>query len=94
MKKHKIILVVLFLTVFSLGLTRLVISNSMSTSGTILAKIDDDTTSYETENVVLAEKVLTLSSFSNISERADQLGFQPKETVFSITGVLPIAIKQ
>jgi len=94
MKKHKIILGTLFLTVLSLGLTRLIISNSISTSGTVLAKINDDISNYETENAVLAERVLNLSSFSNISEKADKLGFQPKEAVFSITNILPIAIKQ
>lgn len=94
MKKHKIILYILFLIVFSLGMTRLIISNSISTSGTVLGRINEDIKRYETENVVLFEKVLDLSSFSNIYKKADQLGFQSKKTAFSITSVLPIAIKQ
>lgn len=94
MKKHKIILYILFFVVLSLGMTRLIISNGMSTSGNLLAQTNDDIKRIETENVVLFEKVLNLSSFLNISEKADKLGFQPKKTAFSITTVLPIAIKQ
>jgi len=94
MKKHKIILTVLLLTVFSLGVTRLVICNSMAISGTLLGKINDEIKNYETQNFLLSEKVLDLSSFINISKKADKLGFQPKKTAYSITDTLPIALKQ
>jgi cell division protein FtsL len=94
MQKHKLILLILILAVFSLGAVRLVICNSMSTSGTFLGKINDQIKHYETENAVLGEKVLNLSSFLNISKKADRLGFQPKKTAFSITNTLPIALKQ
>ncbi|OGH05994.1 MAG: hypothetical protein A2W22_03660 [Candidatus Levybacteria bacterium RBG_16_35_11] len=93
MKNHKIILYILIFTALSLGLTRLIISNNMSTSGTVLGKVSEELSKYQTENLLLSEKVLNLSSFLNISKKADKLGFQPKKTAYSITSVLPIAVK-
>jgi cell division protein FtsL len=94
MKKHKLLIYILLIIAFVLGGVRLVISNSMTTSGTVLSQINDEIDSYYTENVILAEKVLDLSSFSNIIQKADKLGFQQKKTAYSITSSLPIALKQ
>lgn len=93
MKKHKILLYALFAIVFFLGVTQLVVSNSMSTSGTFLGKVNDELSRFETENLLLSEKILNFSSFLNISQKADKLGFEPKKTAYSVTSVLPIAKK-
>jgi cell division protein FtsL len=94
MKKHRIFLFFLILIFFSLAIVRLVVCNNISTSGTVLGRVNEETLKYETENTMISEKVLHLSSFSVIYEKADKLGFQSKKTAFTVANSLPIALKQ
>ena len=73
---------------------RMVVSNSISTSGTQLGDMNEQISKYETENSILSEKVLNLSSLTNVYEKAEKLGFLSEKTTFSITNSLPVAIKQ
>ena len=94
MKKHKFLLFFLIFTVITLGLVKIIISNGMTTSGTVLGQLNEKVTNYQVENTLLAEKVLNYTSFDNISLKADKLGFVNKKISMSLTSVLPIAIKQ
>jgi len=91
---YKKIVVFLFLILILLGIGRMAVSNNISTSGTVLGELNEQINNYKTENLILSEKVLDLSSLAKISEKAEKLGFVESENAFSITNSLPVAIKQ
>lgn len=72
-------------------LVRAVISNTISTSGIALGKTQDELMAYKRENIILREKILTLSSLSNISSKAGQIGFIGSKSSFALSKTHPIA---
>jgi len=75
MKKHNLILTILILAALSLAVVRVVISNTMATSGLALDRINEQITLYKTQNEVLEEKYLVLSSLTFLATEAARLGF-------------------
>lgn len=75
MKKSNLILTILVIVVLGLGVVRVVISNTMATSGLALDRVNEQINTYKTQNEVLEEKYLVLSSLTFLASEAAKLGF-------------------
>ncbi len=93
MKKPGLILIFLIGLIIVLSVVKVVLYNRLSTSGVFVGKIEEEINIYKTQNTILSEKLLSLSSLENISTKATKLGFV-KEYSSMILGSLPLAIKQ
>lgn len=91
MKKPAFLLTILIFIIVGLLVVRAVISNTISTSGVALGKTQDELVKYKTENTILREKILSLSSLTNISSKAGQIGFVGSKSSLAIRKTLPIA---
>ena len=80
--------------IISLSLTRVIVSNNLSTVGITLLKLENKLNSYKIENTNLRERLLNFTSLSYISSESSQLGFVENKTNFTLTKPLPLAIKQ
>lgn len=94
MKKPIFIITAIVLTIVVLSVVRVVVSNSISTGGIALDKIEEDLSSYKTQNAILKEKLLTITSLDYISSKASMLGFTMDKSSFTLNKPLPLAIKQ
>lgn len=94
MKKPIIILTILIFMIITLFGVRAYVSNRLSTSGVELGYVKDEINKYKTENIILSEKVNSLSSLSNISSAAVKLGFSESKSNYALTKAKPIALKQ
>ncbi len=81
----------LIVSVILLALVRVVVSNRISTSGVFLGKLNDETISLRVENDLLEERLLAMSSLTNIASEAAKLGFNEKRDNFVLSQPLPIA---
>lgn len=94
MKKPAFLIFSLSLAIIVLSVVRIFISNNISTSGIVLGKMQKQIESYELENSLLAEKLFSQSSLTNIAQKAYDLGYQEQKSELVITNKLPVAIKQ
>ncbi len=94
MKKPSFIILVLILVVVALSIVRTFVANNIATSGVVLSDIELQKSALETENAVLAEKLYTMTSLSQISQKAEKLGFTETKKTFAISGARPVAFKQ
>lgn len=78
--------------VIILTLVQIVVSNNLSTTGVALGNLDDQIAQYRKENAILREKLLTESSLTNISQKAEKLGFLASKTTV-VQSFAPIALK-
>lgn len=92
--KYKIIIKSLIFVAVVLAILRVVVANSISTSGVELGKINEAVNSYQLENYLLSEKLLEQSSLSVIASEAAKLGFADTGESFVLNNPLPIALKQ
>lgn len=91
MKKPAILLSILILTVISLLGIRTVIFNRLSTSGVELGKTQEGIIKYKTENTMLREKILSLSSLTFVSSAAGRIGFVENKSNFALSKTRSIA---
>lgn len=94
MKKPALITIVLLLTVVMLSIVQTIMSNSLSTSGILLSKIQEESHFYKSENITLSEKLLAESSLTNLASKASELGFVENKSQFVLNSSLPLAIRQ
>lgn len=94
MKRTKIIMACLIVLMLVLAGARVVVANTISTNGIALGEIQNKNSYYLRENMLLKEKVLTLSSLSNIASKAAVLGFVPVDHSISLNSPIPLALKQ
>ncbi len=94
MKKPTFIIFIIVFLIVTLSLGRVIVSNNLSTTGTTLLRLENQLDSYKIENVMLKEKLLSLTSLSYISSESSQLGFVENKDSFTLTKPLPLAIKQ
>ena len=74
-KIAKPVLVAACCIVFALGLTEIIVANSMVTLGKQVKTINDELDSLRYENEALERKIASASSLSTIEVRARGLGF-------------------
>lgn len=94
MKKPVLTIFTLLLIIVSMLVTRSMVSNRLSASGTALDSINGKIESYETENVSLSEKLFMASSLTLVASEAAQIGFVAESSVYHMSAPLPIAVKQ
>lgn len=94
MKKPILLVTILILIVISLFGVRVAVSNRISISGIALGETQDEVSRLKIENIVLKEKVYTLSSLTQVSSAAAKLGFVESKQSFALTKAHPIAFKQ
>lgn len=92
MKKPFLILGFLFTIIVILSLAHVVVSNSLSTTGIVLSKLQKQIDRYKKENSLLAENVLMQSSFTEIASRAAEMGFVHAKSHVYLSSPLPIAV--
>ncbi len=94
MKKPGLIILTLILVIVALSVVKIFISNNVSTSGVVLVKIQEELDKYKFENSIIAEKLYTMTSLTNISNKARTLGYIDSKSDFVLSKQLPVAIKQ
>ncbi|MBI2031197.1 MAG: hypothetical protein HYT08_01145 [Candidatus Levybacteria bacterium] len=94
MKKPVLLIFLAVITVVLLTIGKIAVSGMVSTSGVSLSEIENEVDKYKTENIILREKLLSISSLTNISSKAALLGFVEKKSEFVLSRPLPLAVKQ
>lgn len=94
MKKPILIISIIVLSIIVLSIGRVVVSNGMSTSGIALDQIQTEISYYKTQNTILREKLLSMTSLDYIASKASVLGFVESKTNISLDKSIPLAIKQ
>jgi cell division protein FtsL len=94
MKRPVYLLIFILTIVIGLAIAQASIANQLSTTGAQLAALQTDVDNYKRENIVLQEQLLEASSFTNISEEAEKLGFVDAKVQISLSEPLPLALKQ
>jgi len=80
--------------VISLTIVQITVSNSLSTKGIVLGKLNDEIKYYKTQNSILKEQVLKASSLTYIASQASTLGFVESNKVTYINTSAPVALQQ
>lgn len=91
MNKPKSFIIFIIAIVVVLSVIQVVVSNSLSTTGIELAKIQKEQEAYDKKNSLLREKLLLASSYTQISSRAGTLGFVEEKSRYFVSAPLPIA---
>jgi cell division protein FtsL len=94
MKKPILFIASLLIIVLSLSIVRIYISNQIATSGVVLEQVQSKIDSYKTQNIILAEKLYSESSLTNIAEEAAKDGYVAQSSDFVVNGQIPVAYKQ
>ncbi|MCL5113680.1 MAG: hypothetical protein M1372_00720 [Patescibacteria group bacterium] len=94
MKRPALLITVSIFIILILSIAKTVVSNRLSTTGIVLEKTESELNSYKTQNLVLREKLLAMSSLTNIASKAALLGFVENKSQVILTKPLPLAIKQ
>ncbi|MBI2190045.1 MAG: hypothetical protein HYY87_02970 [Candidatus Levybacteria bacterium] len=94
MKKPVFFILFIIGIVFILSVVQIVVSNSLSTKGVTLGKLEDETSLYKKENALLKEKLLLASSYTHIASEAGILGLVRNLRQTSLTSPLPLAFRQ
>lgn len=94
MKRPALLITISIFTILILSIAKTVVSNRLSTTGIALEKTESELNSYKTQNLVLREKLLAMSSLTNIASKAALLGFVENKSQVILTKPLPLAIKQ
>jgi cell division protein FtsL len=93
MKKPILFIALIIAIIVGLSIVQVTVSNSLSTTGIELAKIEDQIDAYKKENAKLSEELLTVSSFDTIASKAAAMGFVEEKKHLVLTSPLPIAAK-
>lgn len=91
MKRPVYLIIFIFVTILGLEIAHISVVNQISTTGAELADLQEEIDNYERENTILEEELLAAASFTNISEKAEQLGFVEVKNQVALTNTLPLA---
>jgi cell division protein FtsL len=95
MKKPAHIILFFVGIIVLLSVVKVIAYNGLSISGVFVGKVEDEINFYKTQNAILSEKLLTLSSLTNISERAEKEGFiNENRSIMIIEKSKSLAVKQ
>ena len=93
MKKPVLFTACIVITIITLSIVQISVSNSLSTTGIGLLKIEKQVKQYRKENALLSQRILELSSYTRIASQASEMGFIEEKSQMAVTGPLPIASK-
>ncbi len=94
MRRPSQLIFLIFLVIVALGIVRVTIENSISTTGIELVRLQDKLSAYKKDNELLSEKYLENSSLLSISAKARQKGFVDSKNQVYLSAPLPLALKQ
>jgi len=94
MKKAKFYIGITLVAIVVLSIVRVVVTNTIVTSGIDLGKMQSRIKVLKKENTLLHQKVLELSSLHYIASQAGELGFVNSKNEIVISSPLPIALNQ
>jgi len=93
MKRSYLIIIFLLGLVIALSLGKAVLQNTLSTSGIFVGNAEQEINSYKAQNAILSEELLTVSSLTNIVEKAKLSGFTNEKTLMILKTSRPLAVK-
>ncbi len=91
MQKPALIIAIQIFVIILLSVVRISVSNRISTSGIAIAGMEDQVASLKKDNLILQEKLLTISSFTQIASKAAEIGFVPNKANFVISRSISVA---
>lgn len=94
MKKSSFTIIFLIGLVIILSVAKAVVYNRLSTSGTVIGKIEEEINFYKTQNTILSEELLTSSSLMTVALKAERMGFIKENSVLAIRASKPLAVNQ
>lgn len=93
MKKSYLIIIFLLGLVVTFSVAKAILENTLSTSGIFVGKAEQEINYYKTQNAILSEKLLSLSSLASLSEKALGSGFTNDNTLMVIKTSRPLAVR-
>lgn len=93
MKKPYMIIIFLLGLVVALSMVKAVLQNTLSTSGIFVSKVEQEVNFYKTQNSVLSGEFLNASSLTNITKKAQELGFAGESTLMVLKTSNSLAVK-
>jgi hypothetical protein len=93
MKKPVLIIVLLSFTVVALLIVQITFVNSISTTGITLVDLQNQINVYKNENELLKVQYLQAASYTNISGKAQKLGYVPVKSQVDLAAPLPMAMR-
>jgi cell division protein FtsL len=93
MKKPVSIIVLLGFIIVVLLVVRISFVNSISTTGIALVDLQNQISDYKKENELLTVQYLQAASYTNISNKAEQLGYAPVKSQVDLAAPLPMAMR-
>lgn len=94
MKKTIRLIIMYVIIVVGLSVVQIFVSNTLSTDGIAMSMMEKKIQAYKKENILLSERIYTLSSLTNIASQAAQLGFTQSTGELVLTTPLSLAIRQ
>ena len=94
MRQAKFYITLSVVAIVSLSVARVVVTNTISTNGIDLGRIQQQIYDLKKENAILHEQVLELSSLSHIEDAAENHGFVESKTQVVFSSPLPIALNK
>ncbi|HZE87044.1 MAG TPA: hypothetical protein VE090_02440 [Methylomirabilota bacterium] len=94
MKRPVYLLIFVISVIVGLSLAQISVANQIATTGSELADLQKQVSDYKRDNMVLNEQFLEASSLTNISQKADKLGFVEAKSQVYLNTPLPLALKQ
>jgi len=97
MKKIKppvFLIIFIAFVIVGLGIVRITLVNSISTTGIELANLQNELQVYKKLNAILEEKYLNLASLTTIDSKAKTLGFVATKSQIYLSTPLPLALQQ
>ena len=93
MKKPIAVIILLSCIVVVLLVGRITLMNSISTTGITLVDLQNQINTYKKENELLTVQYLQSASYTNISDKAEKLGYVPVKSQVDLAAPLPMAMR-
>lgn len=94
MRTPKIYIGLTLVAIVVLSILRVTVTNTISTNGVDLGKIQEEVKEYKKQNAILHQKVLEVSSLQYIASKAGELGYVDSKKQIVLSSPLPIALKR
>lgn len=90
-KKIKFVVKSLYFLVFILCALQILVSNSLTSSGEKISKINNESEKLRYENKLLEEDIAKINSIYVLTSKAKEIGFVKSTTTMVISPMVPIA---
>lgn len=91
--RKKFIVSIMMSMLVALSLVQAILSNSLSTTGIALARLENEVVEYKRQNALLHELILNETSLTKIASKAATFGYTPGSSQIVVSGSVPIAAK-